>query len=176
MPQPAVAALPSQPSSAGLQARLWNQAYDGLKEDEPERVAAYEKCLSTKLPTANEIEPEQRWHLMERLGRVGLQKTAREAAVKQQIGDAIQTVGVARGLVDKAVQASPEAAIAWVGVSFALEPGTNRKGLSYVVSRMNWYWNLVDLLLDQRAGPAFSGLRGQFETRIVQLYQKLLLY
>ncbi|KAK3943422.1 Pyruvate/Phosphoenolpyruvate kinase-like domain-containing protein [Diplogelasinospora grovesii] len=76
-----------------------------------------------------------------------------------QIGDVIQTVGVVRGLVDKAVQASPEAAIAWVGVSFALEvlsnpltePGINRKGLSYVVSRMDWYWNLVDLLLDERS-------------------------
>jgi hypothetical protein len=56
------------------------------------------------------------------------------------------------------------------------EPGINRKGLSYVVSRMDWYWNLVDLLLDERAGSAFDGLRGQLETRIVQLYQKLLLY
>ena len=56
------------------------------------------------------------------------------------------------------------------------EPGINRKGLSYVVSRMDWYWNLVDLLLDERAGSAFSGLRQQLETRIVQLYPKLLLY
>jgi hypothetical protein len=126
-PQPAVAA---QPSSASLQARLWNQAYDELKADEPKIVDAYEKFLSTELPTANEIEPEQRWHQMERLVRVGLQKTAREAAIKQQIGDVMQAVGVVRGLVDKAVQASPEAAIAWVGVSFALEvrllPGPRR--------------------------------------------------
>jgi len=140
--------------------------------------------MSTELPTADETEPSQRWQQMERLVRVGLQKTAREAAVKQQIGDVIQRVGVVKGLVDKAVQASPEAAMAWVGVSFALEvlsnpltePGINRKGLSYVVSRMDWYWNLVDLLLDERAGSAFSGLRQQLETRIVQLYPKLLLY
>ncbi|KAI5855547.1 hypothetical protein GGS23DRAFT_601379 [Durotheca rogersii] len=132
-PQPAVAA---QPSSADLQARFRNQAYDEPKADEPKIVTAYEKFLST----ANEIEPEQRWHLMERL---------------------VRTVSIVRGLVGKAVQTSPEAAIAWVGVSSALE------GLSYVVSRMDWHWNLVDLFLDERAGPAFNGLRGQLGTRIV---------
>ncbi|RSL58325.1 hypothetical protein CEP51_014089 [Fusarium floridanum] len=53
--------------------------------------------------------------------------------------------------------AAPEAAVAWVGVCLGLEilsnPVTeardNRKGIAYVLSRMEWYWNLVSLLLDE---------------------------
>ncbi|KAG9258753.1 WD40-repeat-containing domain protein [Emericellopsis atlantica] len=174
----------TQPSPTGLRARLWNSAYNELQADEPKIVEAYEKFLSLELPTAEDTEPQPRWHRMQRLVEVGLQKTAREAAVKEQVNSAIQTVNVVRGLVGKVVQASPEAAIAWVGVSFALEvlsnplsePGLNRSGLSYVVSRMEWYWNLAELLLDERVGSAFIGLQDQLETHIVRLYKKLLLY
>jgi hypothetical protein len=41
---------------------------------------------------------------------------------------------------------------------------------------MDWYWNLVCLLLDERPAPAFTRLREQLEKHVVQLYQKLLLY
>lgn len=44
------------------------------------------------------------------------------------------------------------------------------------MSRMDWYWNLVDLLLDTGASPPLAELRDQLEKHIVQLYQKLLLY
>ncbi|KAI8314939.1 hypothetical protein K4K61_003385 [Colletotrichum sp. SAR11_59] len=122
---------------------------------------------------------------MERLVQAGLQKTERNATTKQVINNAIQIASPLKEVVGKAVQAAPEAAIAWVGVSFALEilanpftePGIQRDGITYVVSKMEWYWNLVDLLLDrERAGPDLEGLRGQLEKHIVQLYQKLLLY
>ncbi|KAL6408691.1 hypothetical protein AUP68_07635 [Ilyonectria robusta] len=36
-------------NSERLRERLWNQAYDGLKADEPEIVDAFEKLLSTEL-------------------------------------------------------------------------------------------------------------------------------
>ncbi|KAK1837497.1 hypothetical protein CCHR01_19881, partial [Colletotrichum chrysophilum] len=42
---------------------------------------------------------------------------------------------------------------------------------------MNWYWNLVDLLLEpSRANPHFQGLRVELEKHIIELYQNLLLY
>jgi hypothetical protein len=117
--------------SASLQERLWNQAYDELKAEESAIVDAYEKFLSVQLQedgrsrattTENEIEPtERRWHQMERLINVGLQWTEKDAAAKQKIGDVLQTVNIVRGMVGSAVQAAPEAAVAWVGVSFALE-------------------------------------------------------
>ncbi|KAL6408692.1 hypothetical protein AUP68_07636 [Ilyonectria robusta] len=123
---------------------------------------------------------------MESLVQVGLDRTAKEVAIKQKVNVGIQTVTMVKGAMDKAVQAAPQAAIAWVGVCFVLErqvlsnpltePGINREGVTYVVSRMDWYWNLVDLLLDKGASPPLAELRDQLEKHIVQLYQKLLLY
>ncbi len=42
---------------------------------------------------------------------------------------------------------------------------------------MDWYWNLVSLLLDEnRIDKSATGLRHQMESNIINLYQKLLLY
>ncbi|KAF4417680.1 Vegetative incompatibility protein HET-E-1 [Colletotrichum fructicola] len=130
-------------------------------------------------------DPQERWHQMELLVQVGLQKTKKEAEFKQKASDVIRVISPLKEVIGKAVQAAPEAAIAWVGVSLALEilanpvteSGINRDGITYVVSKMNWYWNLVDLLLEPtRADPYFQGLRDELEKHIVELYQKLLLY
>jgi hypothetical protein len=122
--------MPELPS-ASLQERLWNQAYDELKAEESAIVDAYEKFLSAQLQedgrsrattTENEIEPaERRWHQMERLIYVGLQRTEKDAAAKQGIRDVLQTVNIVKRMVGAAVQAAPEAAVAWVGICFALE-------------------------------------------------------
>ncbi|KAK7414057.1 hypothetical protein QQX98_007089 [Neonectria punicea] len=191
---------PSEPevSAQSLQERLWNEAYDGLKSSESDMVETYEKILSRQLHDGeststslasqkNEIEQGQegRSHQMKQLVRIGLEKTAKNANIKQGIENGMQTATIVRGMVDKAIQASPEAAVAWVGVCLALdilsnpitEAGINRRGVSYVLSRMDWYWNLAGLLLDEnRADTSTSGLRGELEKHIIQLYQKLLLY
>ncbi|GKU10685.1 unnamed protein product, partial [Fusarium langsethiae] len=53
----------------------------------------------------------------------------------------------------------------------------NRDGIAYVLSRMEWYWNLVSLLLDENKKEQSSAeLRRQLETHVVQLYKKLLSY
>ncbi|KAJ0350786.1 hypothetical protein KNSL1_003698 [Colletotrichum chrysophilum] len=179
-----------------LKERLWNQAYDNLKRRESKLVEAYENLLSAELPgdshtpaasAENHIkpDPQERWHQMELLVQVGLQKTKKEAEFKQKASDVIRVISPLKEVIGKAVQAAPEAAIAWVGVSFALEilanpvfeSVTQRNGIEYVVSMMDWYWNLVNLLLKPKdAGPDFEGLRSQLQKHIVHLYQMLLLY
>ncbi|KAE9566315.1 Vegetative incompatibility protein [Colletotrichum fructicola] len=179
-----------------LKERLWNQAYDNLKRSESKLVEAYENLLSAELPgdshtpaasAENHIkpDPQERWHQMELLVQVGLQKTKKEAEFKQKASDVIRVISPLTEVIGKAVQAAPEAAIAWVGVSFALEilanpvfeSVTQRNGIEYVVSMMDWYWNLVNLLLKPKdAGPDFEGLRSQLQKHIVHLYQMLLLY
>ncbi|KAF6794631.1 nwd1 protein [Colletotrichum musicola] len=188
--------LPTPTSTANLKQRLWNEAYDNLKRSESEIVEAYEKFLSDRLPSdshtptatpKNHIkpDPEERRRQMEGLVQAGLQKTEKDAASKQTMSDVIRVISPLKEVIGRAVQAAPEAAIAWVGVSFALEilanpvteSGINRDGITYVVSKMNWYWNLVDLLLEPtRADPHLEGLRVELEKHIVELYQKLLLY
>ena len=58
------------------------------------------------------------------------------------------------------------------------ETETNRKGIVYVVARMNWYWNLSSLLLKENTvdGGSSAGLRDELERRVVDLYKALLLY
>jgi hypothetical protein len=57
------------------------------------------------------------------------------------------------------------------------QPSSNRQGIAYVVSRMDWYWNLSKLLLDENMTKAdSSGLRDELEKVVTQLYAKLLLY
>ncbi|KAF2809484.1 NACHT-domain-containing protein [Mytilinidion resinicola] len=191
-------------SPPSLPERLWNQAYDQANAFDPNTVAAYETILSARLirkdadpadslQTAdlalqrNEIEqdPEKRQAQMRRLVQDGLHRTEKDAKMKQGMEDGIQAAMAVKEVVDSAVQASPQAALAWVGVCFALEilmnpltqASSNRQGITYVVSRMDWYWNMSSLLLDKNTTEAHSqGLRGELEKNIIQLYAKLLLY
>lgn len=58
---------------------------------------------------------------MQQLVQNGLHRTEKDARVKQDMEEGIQAAMAVKEVVDKAIQASPEAAIAWVGVCFALE-------------------------------------------------------
>ncbi|KAF6515295.1 hypothetical protein HZS61_005201 [Fusarium oxysporum f. sp. conglutinans] len=197
-PSPPTSTDSDTPPLPSLQERLWNQAYDELKASEPKLVEAYEQILSAELcrndspsvasrPTKNEIgmTRETRYRQMQQLVQQGLDRTQRAASIKRGIDEGLQAVQALRGIVDKAVHAAPEAAVAWVGVCFGLEilsnPVTeardNRKGIAYVLARMEWYWNLVSLLLNEnKAKQSSAGLRVQLERHIVQLYEKLLSY
>ena len=54
------------------------------------------------------------------------------------------------------------------------ETKANRKGIVYVVSKMDWYCELSSLLKDD--GGSSATLRGELEKRILNLYEKLLSY
>jgi hypothetical protein len=57
------------------------------------------------------------------------------------------------------------------------EASSNRQGIAYVVSRLDWYWNLSGLLLDENLSKEYlQGSRRELERVITQLYTKLLLY
>ncbi|KAJ4131382.1 hypothetical protein NW754_007758 [Fusarium falciforme] len=122
---------------------------------------------------------------MQQLVQTGLDRTQKQASIKRGIDEGLQAIQAVRGIMDNAVKVAPEAAVAWVGVCLGLEilsnPITeareNRKGIAYVLSRMEWYWNLVSLLLDEnKAEQSSAGLRDQLEKHVVQLYEKLLSY
>jgi hypothetical protein len=54
----------------------------------------------------------------------------------------------------------------------------NRKGIVYVVTRMDWYWNLSSLLLKENTvdAGASTGLRVQLEQQVIDLCKALLAY
>ncbi|KAF5579266.1 WD domain protein [Fusarium subglutinans] len=198
--QPTEDTEPTAHASEGLPRRLWNQAYDELKSSETSKsiVEAYEKILSSQLPT--EILPpdngtavtnviasdaDVRWKQMERLVQFGLEKTANDADRKQKVNQWLEMIKPIRQAIDTGIKAAPEAAVPWAGICCALEiltspltePKKNRDGMTYVLMRMEWYWALSNLLLDEnRSGRSSQPLRAQLQTHVISLYGKLLLY
>ena len=58
---------------------------------------------------------------MMQLVQTGLDKTAKEATVKRRLEEGIDVISSVKGIIHAAVQAVPQAAVAWVGVCLALE-------------------------------------------------------
>ncbi|RYP25502.1 hypothetical protein DL767_008365 [Monosporascus sp. MG133] len=162
------------PTIQGLPERLWNRAYDDLKEEESGLVDTYERLLSHELegdpsPTdltsqKNEIEqknPEIRRDQMSRLVTAGLKRIEREAKIKGNIEEGMQPLSSARGMLANPIT----------------ETRANREGIAYVVSRMEWYWQLSRLLLDENRDDGKSaGLRDELEKHVIDLYKTLLSY
>ena len=91
--------------ATGLPVQLWDRAYDDLKREEPEMVNKYEKILSRQLQegpnspvpesqpnTIAQTNPDVRRRQMTQLIHAGLDKTAREATVKEYLGVAAEVV------------------------------------------------------------------------------------
>jgi hypothetical protein len=117
-----------------LQEQLWNGAYDDLKRSEPKVTKAFEKIIAAKtgqneprdqLDQAAEHVIAASWkpttEQMQNLVHEGLDRTEKAASVKQGLGNVLQAVQTARGLMDSAVQFVPQAAIVWAGVCLGLE-------------------------------------------------------
>ena len=114
--------------------QLWDRAYDRLKGEHGTLLLAYEKVLSQELNGVNwntisesldtvieQKDLAKRRLQMAQLVQAGLKKTEKEANVKKGTGKAIQVVLSAKNMIDLVVQNNPQAALAWTGVSFALQ-------------------------------------------------------
>lgn len=114
---------------SGLPGRLWTQAYDAIWTDEPELAKSYEAILRGELgdesSLANNEEGNHRTDAtqaqMERLVKVGLERTKREAAVKHKIHEGMRVVSSVKDLVGTALKQAPEAAPAWAGICLLLQ-------------------------------------------------------
>jgi hypothetical protein len=97
-------------------------------------VDAYEKILSRQLQdgpgsavpesqpnTIARDDSNARRRQMTWLIHAGLDKTEREAKVKEGLGMAVDVVLAARNIISSAIQAAPQAALAWTGICVALE-------------------------------------------------------
>ncbi|KAK4250921.1 NACHT domain-containing protein [Corynascus novoguineensis] len=185
--------------TVSLPVRLWDRAYNDLKREETDLVDVYEKILSRQLQDGlGSVVPESqpntiaqnnsdaRRHQMTQLIHAGLDKTAREATMKEGLGVAVNVILSVRDIISSAIQAMPQAALAWTGVCLTLEllanpvkaTEANRKGIDYVAKRMDWYWNLSGNLLKDPPDHAdkLSGVRHELENQIVDLYKVLLSY
>jgi len=128
-------------SSLNVSERLWNEAYDRLKQKESKLVDAYERFLSRELEkddsspeglqmdhnSIEQTDKDKRWSQMERLVQAGLEKTERESKMKQTVGAALQGLLSLKDQISSALQAIPQAALAWTGVCFAMQVGLSAR-------------------------------------------------
>ncbi|CAJ0544414.1 Ff.00g036040.m01.CDS01 [Fusarium sp. VM40] len=181
--------------------KIWNQAYAELKKPENEQaiVEAYEKILTTYLSPTTETtqesngaqnlihrDPAKRWKQMEQLVQEGLEKTAKDADRKEKVNQWITIIKPLQDAVSTGIKAAPDAAIPWAGVCCALEvwsptpltePKKNRDGMTYVLSRMQWYWELSRSVLDENlSSTATRSLQAELEKQLAKLYERLLLF
>ncbi|WPJ60419.1 hypothetical protein SMAC4_13266 [Sordaria macrospora] len=184
-------------STTSLPIQLWDRAYNELKKEEAELVGAYEKILSRQLLNSSnsmmlESQPNiiaqnnnlDRRHQMTQLIDAGLAKTEREANMKESCGEVVDVVLSVKNIISAAIQAVPQAALAWTGICIALEmlanpikaTEANRKGIDYVVKRMDWYWNSSKSLLRPTNISELDGMRGELKIQIVGLYKAFLSY
>ncbi|RMZ74797.1 hypothetical protein DV737_g5729, partial [Chaetothyriales sp. CBS 132003] len=178
---------------------LWDRAYDVLKADNPALVVEYEKILSSQMERGlgskvpenqsnaiDQNDPDRRRGQMRRLIDAGLDHTAREARIKEQFGTVADVVKSARNVISSAIEAMPQAALAWTGVCVALQllvnpieaTQANRLGIRYVIDRMEWYWNLSSTLFSESTSnnDPLSRVQCELENQYIQLYQALLMY
>ncbi|KAL7926646.1 WD40-repeat-containing domain protein [Trichoderma austrokoningii] len=122
---------------------------------------------------------------MRRLTNEGLNKTAREAKIKEIVGTATEFIHSLRDIISSAIQAAPQAALAWTGVCVALEllqnpiaaTEDNRNGLEYVIKRMDWYWKLSsDVFKENANNNGIANVQHGLGTRLIDLYKALLSY
>lgn len=197
---------------------LWDEAYDALSEEKPDLLTAYEIILSRELNETlgdeqkdpqkdlaknliKKDDRETRRSQMKQLIHGGLKRTEKEAKLKENIGEVTKAITNASNIISYALQACPQAALAWTGVTLAIQVSsplekptdanmtqllanpiksteTNRDGIEYVIKTMEWYWELSKHLLNESKilGTSFAELRSELKTQVVDLYKALLSY
>ncbi|KAH6620872.1 ankyrin repeat protein [Chaetomium sp. MPI-SDFR-AT-0129] len=198
-----IVCAPAQDPPTGL----WDRAYKSLGKHEPELVAKYEGLLfdelktidrtstldgansTTTTNTSDKLSRERLQTIAERgLKRLDENKlkwtiAGHEIAVGDRIAQAADLVRWAKDWIDLATRASPEASIAWAGISIVLPLLTNhrtaeqanREGFTYVTTRMRYYTAFEPEVFSlAQSGDGSGELMAEVTAHIAELYEKIL--
>jgi hypothetical protein len=77
--------------------------------------------LDSKTQNLPNHDGAARQEQLRQLIRTGLQRTEKEARLKQGLGDSLGAILMAKDIINSAIQAVPHAALAWSGVCLILE-------------------------------------------------------
>ncbi|UKZ68353.1 uncharacterized protein TrAtP1_009392 [Trichoderma atroviride] len=177
--------------------RIWNEAYDSLKAEEPKLVQAYEKILSSKLNGDSAVSMDQvseknviqeenvaiRRAQMYQLIDKGLNKTRHEANIKGNISTAMQVVNATKKMIGDTIKDVPQAALPWAIVCVSLEilgnpisqTDANRAAVKYIGDTIKWYWEHATRLFGKdHAENHMEGFQRELQTAFVDFYKKLL--
>jgi hypothetical protein len=151
-------------------------------------------------------DPIKRQIFMKDLVEEGRAKISSASKITKGVGDVAEFILSAKGMIDLAIQNIPQAALPWAGVCIGLQVSrsldraslpcplisiqillnpakatkSNLAGITHVVSRMDWYCELTEHLLNKDyiviGNESFETVILQLEQRVIALYKALLLY
>ncbi|OQE91251.1 hypothetical protein PENNAL_c0010G09750 [Penicillium nalgiovense] len=163
---------------------LWNRAYDELAKDKEtsDLVENYMRIIPRVTDPDGDVNEGVGDDVLSDMD----DPIRRQAILK----DAIKAgqARIAKGVIDLAVKANPQAALPWAGVCIGLQfllnsaqaSESQRNGIAYVITRMAWYSSLTEHLLGQEnidlKGQSYQAVVNELEGRFLALYKELLLY
>ncbi|KAE8446252.1 hypothetical protein EG329_012338 [Mollisiaceae sp. DMI_Dod_QoI] len=164
---------------------LWSDAYDAVINGDPDLAKAYERILirivsenpESLSDPLNDSRPRR--EELEDAVQKGLERTERWQKAIKSTGDILGVVMSAKDIISNVLSVVPHAAAAWTGIMLvfegfsnaAIQSKTNREGVIYVSSRVQWYRELY-----QVAAAEDVGLRRLLEEKLIDLYKKVLTY
>ncbi|KAF5643077.1 WD domain protein [Fusarium sp. NRRL 52700] len=185
---------------------LWNDAYDSLRKEDEQLVTTYEELLSQELKSEEDTHGRNESESGNRIDNVNVnhrykqlqliikngQKRAEEQKttykifgktfiVRDQASQTAEFVKSVKTIVNEAVKASPEAALAWAGICTVLPillnpasaEASQQEGFAYVTLRMQFYGQLKSHL-GPDGNKKVAELRLQLSKPLVTLYQHML--
>ncbi|KAJ5664302.1 hypothetical protein N7507_005033 [Penicillium longicatenatum] len=193
-------------STENISQHVWDRAFDELADADDTKglVEAYLKVIpeATKPDDApkdtksgNEEaaaamkDPARRRELLEKFVRAGKEKFFESKSTKASnfAGKASNFILKLKEPIDTAVSTNPQAALPWAGVCIGLQfltnpaqaTESNRDGIAYVSTRMEWYCSLSEHLLSRKfineeELDSFDKVVDKLEDRVVALYKALL--
>ena len=88
---------------------------------EPEEDGSNSEGSLLKENFIEQAENDERWSRMDQIVQNGLKDTEKDNKIRQVIGKALGGVLQLNTLISTALQATPQAALAWAGVTFAMQ-------------------------------------------------------
>ena len=197
-PSPPIPDASSKLSSNMEPSILWSRAYDNLKHENGEMVTEYELLLSKTgepgqdINTIAQSDADERKAQMDEIMRAGKKHYDEKAikyklfgtehALEDDIASAVNVVLWGKDWIGEAVKASPEASLAWAGVSAILPFLTNASkarsehttAFESILSKMDWYVEYERLLLLAFKDSRTEKLRPNFEKLIQKFYEDIL--
>ncbi|KAH0431155.1 hypothetical protein CcaCcLH18_07333 [Colletotrichum camelliae] len=163
------------PDEPKAQLRCWDEAYNELKQKDPDLVDKYEELIDlrpvldtgTSNPGINIEEAcSNRRVQMKLIAKAAMSQTDEEFSKKSKFDEAMKVVDLARDVGTSVVQNFPQAALPWAGVCAALK--AQRDGMVRVITRMNWYCELDNQLSEKSSSGLLTALKQRLITLIGQ--------
>ncbi|KAI1357610.1 heterokaryon incompatibility protein-domain-containing protein [Xylaria arbuscula] len=180
-----------------LRTQLWIEAYNCLEKGNALLVDAYERILSLRLhehPTVTaaivssenvvkNMDPEERQEFFQNIIETVFERSPSAVSTTQPLNYLQWNPEFVKKIISSITLGGQKVAFVWVGVAlalkFLLEPltpdGFDREAVAFLVSRMNQYWDVSSLLLDENRSVQYRAADRNFiKTQVVKLYTSVL--